>query len=59
MKIANKVEIKLENYEKCCALADVDCSLGQIYDFACALKGYINQRIQEEEQSKEKQETKE
>jgi hypothetical protein len=49
MKLANRVEIKLDNYEKCSVICDQDCPLGQLYDYACELKSFISQKIQEAE----------
>lgn len=52
MKVVNKIEIKLENFDKCHVTSDSDCSLGQLYDYSCAFKAFISQKIKEiEEQS--------
>lgn len=49
MKVVNKVDIRLENFDKCNVISDSDCSLGQLYDYACAFKSFIAQKIQESE----------
>ena len=49
MNLMNKVEIKLENFEKCHVISDPDTSLGQLYDYACKFKTFIYQKIQENE----------
>jgi hypothetical protein len=49
MKLVNKVEIKLENFEKCHVISDQDCPLGQLYDYSCAFKAFLAQKIQENE----------
>jgi len=55
MKIVNKIELVLENFEKCSALLHADCPLGQLFDFSCALKSFVIQKMQELEKSQEKQ----
>jgi hypothetical protein len=52
MKGIQKVELKLENYDKCSFIIDSDCPLGQLYDFSCVLKSFIIQKMKEEEESK-------
>jgi hypothetical protein len=49
MKLVNKVEIKIENFEKCHLISDQDCPLGQLYDYACVFKAFIYQKIQDSE----------
>lgn len=49
MKLVNKVEIKIANFEKCHLISDQDCPLGQLYDYACLLKAFIYQKIKESE----------
>lgn len=49
MKGIQKVELKLENFDKCSFIIDADCPLGQLYDFSCVLKAFIIQKMQEEE----------
>ena len=49
MKVVNRVEIKLENFDKCHVTCDADCPLGQLYDYSCAFKAFISQKIQESE----------
>ena len=49
MKLVNRLEIKLEKFDKCHVISDQDCSLGQLYDYACAFKAFIAQKVQESE----------
>jgi hypothetical protein len=49
MKVVNKVEIKLEKFDKCHMICDADCPLGQLYDYSCAFKAFISQKIRESE----------
>lgn len=58
MKVVTKVELKFENFEKCSALLDSDCPLGQIYDFSCAFKHFVTQKMQEEQEKDSRQEEK-
>lgn len=53
MKLVNKIELRLENFEKCAAVLDSDCPLGQLYDFSCVLKSFVTQKMQELDQHKE------
>ncbi len=56
MKITNKIELKIENIDKCSAYLDSDCPLGQLYDFSCAMKSFVSQRMKEaEEMEKQRQ----
>ncbi len=61
MEFKNKVEVKFPGMEKGLFICDSDCPMGQVYDYACALKAFAIQRMQEEEaKSKEiKEEPKE
>lgn len=47
MDLTNKIEVKLEKYKKCHLITDVDCPLGEIYDYACALIAFCTQKMQE------------
>lgn len=47
MKISGKTELRLENFEKCFAVCDHDCPLGQLYDFSYALHNFVLQRMEE------------
>jgi hypothetical protein len=47
MKLTNQVKIQLEEFEKCYLLADADCSLGQLFDFACVFHKFISDKVQE------------
>lgn len=49
MKIQNAVQLKLENFDKCFAQCDTDCPLGALYDFTCALKSFVLDRMKEAE----------
>ena len=53
MKAVNKIELKLENFEKCFALLDADCPLGQIYDYTCVLQSFIIQKMKDYESKRE------
>jgi len=52
MEIKNKIELTLEKYEKCFAVCDVDCPLGQLYDFTCALQSFVTQKMKEAEDAR-------
>lgn len=49
MKLVHRVEIRLENFDKCHLISDQDCPLGELYDYACAFKAFVSQKIQEAE----------
>lgn len=49
MEFKNKVEVKFPGIEECLLVANVDCPMGKVYDYACALKSFAVQRMQEEE----------
>lgn len=49
MQISNKFTIELKEFEKCKLLVDVDCPVGTIYDYTCALKSFLAQKIAEVE----------
>lgn len=49
MKVINKVDLRLDDFEKCSLICDNDCPLGVLYDYACALKSFILQKIKENE----------
>lgn len=51
MKLVNKVELRLEKYEKCSLFCDSDCGLGELFDFSSALKSYMSERIRAQEES--------
>ncbi len=55
MKLVNKVELKLENFDKCYFICDSDAPLGSLYDYACSLKAFIVEKMKSvEEAQKEK-----
>lgn len=47
MKLLNKFTIELDEFEKCKMIVDVDCPIGKIYDYACAVKSFIAAKIAE------------
>lgn len=49
MEFKNKVEVKFPGIEGCILIANADCPLGKVYDFACALRSYAVQKMQEED----------
>lgn len=51
MKFKNRVEIKLENLDKCSFICDSDAPLGSLYDFVCALKSFILEKMKAEEEA--------
>ena len=53
MKLVNKIELVLENFDKCSAVLHADCPLGQLFDFSCALKSFVVQKMQELEKPAE------
>lgn len=58
MKLTNKIELKVENYEKCFVIVDADCPLGQLYDYSCALQSFIVERMKEAQEAQEAQKQK-
>lgn len=56
MKLINKTELKLENFEKCSLICDNDCPLGSLYDYSCALKAFIVEKMKEAEAVQKQQE---
>lgn len=56
MQISNKFTIELKDFEKCKLLADVDCPIGTLYDYSCALKSFLAQKIAEVEASEKQKE---
>lgn len=52
MKLINRVEIKLENFDKCSFTCDTDAPLGSLYDYACALKAFIIEKMKSVEEAK-------
>lgn len=59
MEIKNRIHLILENYDKCCAICDSDCPLGQIYDYCCALQHFVLQKMKEAEEAKKSADSKE
>lgn len=45
MKIVNKVELKLQNYDKCQMVCDSDCPMGQLYDYSCSLQVFVLEKM--------------
>ncbi len=52
MNIVNRICLKLENYEKCELHCDVNCPLGELYDYSCVLQSFIINKIKEAEAAK-------
>lgn len=46
MQVINKIELKLENFDKCNILCDNDCPLGVLYDYSCALQVFVLERME-------------
>jgi hypothetical protein len=57
MKISSKIELKLEDFDKCFTIVDSDCPIGQIYDYTCALRAFVFQKMQDAEAEVKKQQT--
>jgi len=49
MKLVSRIELKVDGYDKCSLLIDHDCPLGQLYDYSCALKSFVMEKMQEAE----------
>lgn len=49
MEVKNKLEIRMPSCEKCALICDPDCSLGQLYDYACALHSFLRLKMKEAE----------
>ena len=56
MKLVNRVEIKLENFDKCSFICDSDAPLGSLYDFASALKCFIMEKMKAAEEAQKQAE---
>lgn len=54
MDIKHKVEIRFPELEKVHAIADSDCPIGQVFDYACVLKSFCLQRMKEDEEAQKK-----
>lgn len=52
MKTSNLVKIELEDFTKCYVVCDPDCPLGNLFDFSCAFRGFIMNKIKELEETK-------
>lgn len=52
MDLKNQLKLGLEKFDKCHVVCDVDCPLGQLYDFACAFQGFVLQKLNEASVSK-------
>lgn len=53
MQVVTKIELRLEGFEKCHTILDSDCPLGKIYDYSCALRHFVCQKMQELEKPPE------
>lgn len=47
MKNINQVRLEMDNFEKISSVCDVDCTLGMIYDYSCALNKFAVDKINE------------
>jgi hypothetical protein len=49
MNYINKIELqlKLDKFEKCYAVCDQDCPLGQLYDYATYLQSFVLERMKQ------------
>lgn len=56
MEFKNVVKVKFPGIEECFLEAVHDCSMGKIFDYACALKNFALQRMQQEEEQKKTEE---
>lgn len=56
MQAINKIELKLENFNKCSIICDQDCPLGVLYDYSCAVQAFIFARMQAAQEVKKPQE---
>lgn len=56
MQISNKFTLDLKDFEKCKILVDVDCPVGTIYDYICAVKSFVAQKIAEVESTEKQKE---
>jgi hypothetical protein len=59
MLVVSKIELKLEDFEKCFTTLDSDCPLGKLYDYSCALKHFVLQKMQELEKPPEEKKSEE
>lgn len=56
MKVLNKVELKLENYDKCQMVCNSDCPLGQLYDYSCSLQLFVLDKMNAAKEAQKAQE---
>lgn len=59
MKVVNRIDLKLENFEKCHLECDQDTPLGALYDYSCALQSFILGKIQAHQDAQEAQKAQE
>lgn len=52
MKAINKIQLQIESFEKCILLVDADCSMGYVYDCACAIQAFVVEKMKEAENAK-------
>ncbi len=55
MDLKNRIEVKFKEVEKCHLICDVDCPIGSIYDYACALQSFCMERMKEAQKAQEAQ----
>ena len=53
MNIINKIELKLEKFEKCHLVSDLDCSLGVLYDYSCQLQAFLLEKMKRAHEAQE------
>ena len=56
MNVVNKIELKLEKFEKCQIVCDNDCPLGVLYDYSCALQSFILGKMKAAQEASKPQE---
>ena len=52
MKLVNRVEIKLDGFDKCSFTCDSDAPLGSLYDYTTSLMGFIVEKMKSVEEAK-------
>jgi hypothetical protein len=56
MNFLNRIELRLEKFDKMHVLCDHDCQWGSVYDFAKNLASIALQKIQEQESQQQNSE---
>lgn len=55
MDIQNKINLTLKDYTKCHLICDVDCPLGELYDFSSALRNFVLNKMKEHQEAEKQQ----